>query len=198
VGDALLQSWWLGPLLWAVLYVSDYSLTIACARLYRAQDKVVFEGSYEITPIFQADVDALRRVSPRFMIILVVSTVYLFLVGSLSRSASRFSGVYLFVLGAMILTEATVHIRHVRNWYLFRKNIGLLKGRLEYPRGALLCGSALEISLFAALYAGLYVVTRSIFVLGGAAACGALAIKHLRLARRHEATASKAAQETGE
>lgn len=40
---------------------------LACARLYRGQDKIVFEGSYEITSTDQADVDALRKVSPRFV-----------------------------------------------------------------------------------------------------------------------------------
>src|SRR5215831_17875565 len=92
VSETFLETWWLGPLVWVVLYVSDYSLTIASARLYRAQDKIVLEGSYEITPMFQADVDALRRVSPRFVIILIVSTVYLCLVQALSRRASGFSG----------------------------------------------------------------------------------------------------------
>jgi hypothetical protein len=76
--DALVESAWAGPLLWAALYVSDYALTIASARLYSRQDKIVFEGSFEITPQFQADVNALRRVSPRFCAILVVSTAYLF------------------------------------------------------------------------------------------------------------------------
>ena len=51
----------------AALFISDYVLTLACARLYRGQDKIVFEGSYEITSTDQADVDALRKVSPRFV-----------------------------------------------------------------------------------------------------------------------------------
>jgi len=71
------ESLWVGPVLWAGLYVSDYVLTIACARLYQAQNKIVFEGSYEITPMFQADVNALRRVSPRFLFFLVEATAVL-------------------------------------------------------------------------------------------------------------------------
>src|SRR5436309_10932688 len=48
------------------------------------------------------------------------------------------------VLGALVLTELTVHIRHLRNWFLFRKALGPggLRGRLEYPRGILLRASA--------------------------------------------------------
>jgi hypothetical protein len=56
------------------LYVSDYLLTIASVRLYQAPDKVVFEGSYEITPLFQNDVNALRRISPRLLLALAGST----------------------------------------------------------------------------------------------------------------------------
>jgi inorganic pyrophosphatase len=67
---------WLGPLAWAVLYSSDLILTITCARPYQAQHKIVFEGSYEITPFYRADVNALRYFSPRFLLVLVGSTAY--------------------------------------------------------------------------------------------------------------------------
>ena len=52
-----------------LLYISDYSLTVYCARLYqtRAKDKLVLEGSYELTPYYQRDVDSLRHFSPRFI-----------------------------------------------------------------------------------------------------------------------------------
>jgi len=86
--DALLDSVWLGPSLWAALYASDYFLTIACARMYQAQDKIVFEGSYEITPLFQADVNALRRLSPRFVIALLATTVYVFVVQRIGGPSS--------------------------------------------------------------------------------------------------------------
>jgi hypothetical protein len=44
VFDLILDSPWAGSLIWMALYISDYYFTIACARLYRAQDKIVFEG----------------------------------------------------------------------------------------------------------------------------------------------------------
>jgi hypothetical protein len=60
------DQWWPGLLLWAAVYSSDYAATILSARLYRAKAKehLVFEGSYEVTPYFQKDVDSLRWVSP--------------------------------------------------------------------------------------------------------------------------------------
>lgn len=76
----------------------------------------------------------------------------------------------------MVLVEATVHVRHVRNWYLFGRSVGLLKGRMEYPRGVILRNPALDIFLFSVLYTSLFLVTGSLFVLGGAVGCCALSI----------------------
>jgi hypothetical protein len=175
------------------LYVSDYYLTILCARLYRAQDKISFEGSFEITPIYQADVNALRRVSPRFIFFLVGSTAYVLLLRAMAGPGSGLIGLYQFLLGGMVLVEATVHVRHVRNWYLFSRTVRLLMGRMEYPRGVILRNSALDIFLFSVLYASVFLVTGSLFVLGGAIGCCALSINHFRLATRHEAAVKRAA-----
>jgi hypothetical protein len=190
--DVLLDSVWLGPCLWVFLYVSDYCLTLACVRMYQAQDKIVFEGSYEITPLFQADVNALRRVSPRFVIALIATTGYVFLAQKLEGPSS---GLYLGVLGAMVLAELTVHIRHLRNWFTFRYGVAFMQGRLVYPRGFLLRVSALELLLFAALYLVLFLATGSFFILGGAIASGTLSLSHYRLARRHDATLSTGANQ---
>lgn len=187
----LTESTWAGPVLWSGLYVSDYALTIACARMYRAQDKIVFEGSYEITPLYQADVNALRRVSPRFLLVLVGSTVYVALARLLAGPSSGLFGMYELVLGALILIQATVHTRHLRNWHLFARTVIFLKGRLEHPRGIMLRHSSFELIVFAGLYTGIFAVTGSLFVLGGAFACGVLALNHWRLARRHEAGLAK-------
>ena len=191
VFEELLTTAWFGPILWAALYVSDYALTVACARLYRAQDHIVFEGSYEITEMFQADIDGLRRFSPRFVVALILSVGYLWLVRSLTVSWADHT-LYAGVLGAMLLIQATIHIRHLRNWVLFSKGSHLIQGRLTYPRGLLLTMSAFELALFAALYLVLALVTSSVFVLGGGLACGVLAINHYRLARRHGASPSAA------
>jgi hypothetical protein len=80
---------WPGLLTWAALYVSDNLLTIKCARMYRAgvSEKFVFEGSYELTPYFQKDVDALRFLSPRFLAALVWGGLTLFLLWWVTRQA---------------------------------------------------------------------------------------------------------------
>jgi hypothetical protein len=185
--DLIIESPLAPCLIWAMVYISDYYSTIACARLYQAQDKIAYEGSFEITPIFQADVNALRRVSPRFLAILGASTAYLYYLRTLISPADEWFGFYVFCLGALFLIELTVHARHLRNWFQFSRVVPLLHGRLEYPRGMLLRASSLEMLTLAALYAILYGVTGHPFVLGGVFAHIVLAINHYRLATRHEA-----------
>ena len=68
LGNHLFDSWIPGVVLWALLYISDYACTIASAGAYRAgvSEYIEFEGSFELTPYYQADVNALRHFSRRF------------------------------------------------------------------------------------------------------------------------------------
>ncbi len=186
------ETQWLAPLLWAGLYISDYCCTIACARLYQAQSTVVFEGSYEITPIFQSDVNALRRFSPRFVAILVASVVYVWWLGGVGLNGdTRY--IFEIAMGALVLLEFTVHVRHFRNCFVLRAvRQGSITGRIEYPRGVVLRGSAFELLSFSGLYASLFVVTHNLFVLGGVIACAWLSVNHYYLSRRHEASRARA------
>ncbi len=60
---------WPGLAMWTALYISDYALTVVCARMYRAgvNEKIVLEGSIELTPHFQKDIDSLWTISPNFV-----------------------------------------------------------------------------------------------------------------------------------
>jgi hypothetical protein len=178
---------WLGLLMWTVLYTSDFLFTMTCARLYQqgAREFVVFEGSYEITPYYQNDVDRLRTFSPRFFAALAATCAIQALIWFLTMRGLIVPDLYFFALGAMVLVELTIHIRHVRNLFLFRALLGGhgIKGRIEYPRPIMLRLSAMEIAAFSILYAILFVITGSWFLLGGAFACLSLAINHRRLAR---------------
>jgi hypothetical protein len=187
--DLFAQSPWPGAALWTALFVSDSLLTIACARMYQAgvRERIRFEGSYEITPYHQKDVDALRMFSPRFLAALVVSGVLLLALWHITMADGFLTEAYEAALGAMILTQLTVHVRHVRNYVLFRAVLagGAITGRIEYAREAMLKLSAVELCTFAVLYAVVSALTRSWFVLGGALACAMLAANHRMMARKH-------------
>jgi hypothetical protein len=102
---------------------------------------------------------------------------------------------YQWGLGAMLLSELAVHVRHMRNFFYFRMIMSgnAIRGRIEYARPAMLRLSSIEMATFAALFGVLFLFTRSWFLFGGAIANASTALKHLKLARRWE-TASTAPQ----
>jgi hypothetical protein len=181
-----LNSPWPGILTWAVLYVSDYALTIFCARTYRraAAEKIVYEGSFELNPVFQRDIDSLRSFSPRFLLMLLSSCSLFGLLWWLSARTSFES--YCFTLGAGVSVQLALHVRHFRNLYLFRAMVGtdVARGRIEYSRPLVLRLSAVEMLAFTGLFGVLSIFTRSWFAAGGTFACLLLAAKHWWLARR--------------
>ena len=178
------NSLWPGLAAWSILYVSDYALTITCARLYQAgvKEKIAFEGSYEITPYYQKDINSLRLISPRFLAMLLLSGSLLSLVWVLNgQSHVEF---YELVLGAMILVQLTIHVRHLRNLLLFRaiNYTDAVRGRIECSRALLLRMSSSECLVFSGLFLMLFAFTYSWFILGGVIGCLSLAEKHRRLA----------------
>lgn len=59
--DAMHHSVWLAPLIWVVLYISDYAMTLWGAKLYYAVGKDYYQiPSYELNSYFQRDIAGLR------------------------------------------------------------------------------------------------------------------------------------------
>src|SRR5262249_35005613 len=186
VENQLRDHLWIGLVVWTLLYCSDYWLTIVCARLYRegVDSKLVFEGSYELTPYYQRDIDSLRLWSPRFLWACLLN------LGALSffwwlTVESSIPQLYSVLLGSYLLVQLAVHKRHVHNLFLFRAiaNTEAVRGRIEYARPFLLRQSSLELFSFAILFAVLFLLTESWFVLGGSLGCLRVAATHLKLAR---------------
>ena len=191
--NVFLSHWWPGVLVWGALYVLDFAMTMRCARLYRdgAREKIRFEGSYEITPIFQRDVDRLRVVSPRFLVLLVLYATLLGVTWSLTvRWEPR---LYMYLLGGMIGVQMAVHIRHFRNFVLFRNLIANegVRGRIEYSRPVVLRISAAEIGAFGMMFAILAALTVSWFLVGAAMSCMAMAWKHYQWAGKQTVIAQE-------
>jgi hypothetical protein len=190
IRDLLLGTPWPGILVWSALYVSDWRLTMTCARLYRNRvaDTITLEGSYEITPFYQQEVDGLHGWSWKGSVVLAVAGITLWLLWGTSNGS--WPPVYEIALGSLVSIQLVVHIRHLRNLYLFR-SIGRpgFAGRLRYPRDVLLLASSYEILSFAVMFAVIFAVTGSWFVLGGIISCLIVSAQHWTLARRHLAAA---------
>jgi hypothetical protein len=186
---------WPGMFIWAVLYVSDYSFTIVCAGLYRRQGKVEHEGSFELNPIFQADINALRRISPRFITLLIVSEAALWFVWSYTSRPHELPEAYQFLFGAMVCVELALHIRHVRNYYSFTRVLASssVRGHMAYSRVLILRASASELLTFSGFFAILFMITTSWFLLGGAVGCAYEGLSHASLAQKRSRSIGKAA-----
>jgi hypothetical protein len=167
----LFNSLWPGLTIWSLLYVSDYTFTRVCALLYRSgvNEKLLIQGSFELNPYFQRDIDALKVISPRFLAMLLITALLLTLMWILdSQSTPEF---YEFVLGSMVLLEVAVHVQHIRNFFMFRmfSKSDCVRGRIEYSRPFTLRTSSIELFAFSGLFLILFAFTPSWFVLGGSA-----------------------------
>jgi hypothetical protein len=180
--NIFLNSPWPGVIVWCGLFISDYALTLWCARLRAAgaRDKFATEGSYEITPLYQRDIDSQRLISPRFLMTMVLNVAFLTGVFYLTSP-----GLYYFMLGMSVCLQLAIHVRHLRNLVLFRAALSdEVRGRIEYARPVMLRMSAVEMLTFSGLFLLLFVFTQNWFTAGGAFGCSVTALKHWRLAQK--------------
>jgi uncharacterized membrane protein len=194
--DFFLSSPWPGTIAWALIYISDFVLTITCARRYRRNlaGKIVFEGSLELNPVFEREVNSEKYFSPRFLLLLVLTSTLIPIYWVLN--VPNYPGLYTFVLGALLSSQLAIHVRHLGNLYLFSSTLTSdhLSGRIEYARPLILRMSSVQILGFAILFAVNFVFTGSWFTAGGMVSCSALSAKHWYLARRAAAKRAKTAE----
>ena len=99
-------------------------------------------------------------------------------------------------MGAMVLMELAVHVRHLRNYFVFKMALlpEGIRGRIEYSRAVALRLSSTELAAFAGLFFGIWCFVPSSFLLGGVLVCSTTAWNHLQQANN----ASRAAQQSDE
>jgi len=193
--NAYMQYWltsspWPGVILWMILYTSDYYLTLHCARGFREIGHIQFEGSFELTPEYQKDIDALKPISKRHLIALALSSVVLTLLWWLTRLNFYLELVYPLFLGMFLLLEVAVHLRHFRNAALIReaRKHGGIEGQIMYKKWFSYRISANDLYILSALFLITAILTYSLFFLGGAITCFAMGFRHGRLARKTKST----------
>lgn len=190
----LTTSPWYGLILWIILYTSDYYLTIYSARGFREIGHFQFEGSMELTPQFQKDVDNLNPVSKRHILLLIASSFVLLLIWWITRLSIYLEWIYPFYLGMFLLLEVAVHLRHLRNIAMIRevRKNGGIDGTIFYQQWFSYRSSANELYITAAFFLLVALLTYSLFFLGGAIVCYATAFKHARLAKKTKSNPAQA------
>ena len=191
----LATSPWPGIILWMILYISDYYLTLYSARGFRETGYFQFEDSFELTPQYQKDINALKPVSKLHITLLILYSLLIALIWWLTRYLPFFPWTYLFYLGMFLMLEVGIHLRHLRNISLIRairSDEEGIEGRLMYRKWFSYKISASEFYMFSALFLIIAVLAYSPFFLGGAIMCFGTGFKHSRLARKTKANHSAA------
>jgi hypothetical protein len=196
---------WVGLALWIPLYCSDYAITVLCAWMCRsgANTHIVFE-SFELTPYYQKDIASLRRISPRFLFALTISCLGLLVLWMISADLQEDLppwswNIYRLVLGALVLMELAVHVRHITNLVLFfyaRKSQGV-NGQIRYAQWLTYQLSSVQIMGFAVIYFFSFCLTENWFFVGGSLKCCVVAIQHWRLSRKHRAKRDSQVESAG-
>jgi len=175
-----------GVILWIILYVSDYYLTIYSARGFRKIGHFQFEGSFELTPLYQKDIDALKPVSKQHIILLVLYSLLIVFIWWFTKRLLFFPWTYLLYLGMFLLLEVAVHLRHLRNISLIReiRKNGGVEGQISYKKWFSYRISASEFYVYSVLFLIFAVLTYSPFFLGGTIMCFATGVRHSRLSKK--------------
>lgn len=183
VEEYLLTHPWLPALIWVLLYTSDYYLTLWGARLYKRQSFFVYEGSYELTPQYQEDVDKQKRISAAFIMWLIAGAVILYLCGIIPNNSLPIYGA---LVGWFLVAEVVVHMRHIDNILTYRRfaspNPGV-SGQLTFSRPSIYRRSSVQMACFGVLTLMIYALTESTVFLGGGIGVLLLSYNHSKLAR---------------
>lgn len=184
----LLRNVWLVTFFWGLLYLSDYYLTIYAAREFRTRlgAHVQFEGSYELTPAFQKDVDGLKLFSRAFTWRWLFSLVLIPVIYWISLYIFEDLLIYLFLTGGLFLRGAAIHLRHLRNVGMARltSQPGSIRGTVQYSRWLNLRMSALELFGFGVFFLLVAAVAGSWFFFGGGVITCITGLQHWMMTRK--------------
>jgi len=190
--DRVLFDW--APVTVAVVGIAvalDFWLTHAGARASQLVRHVwEGEGSYEMNPTWESDVDAGRRFSWRLFGATAALIVALLAVRYVPFLTELGPAYFAFAAGAIMLVQAPVFIAHVSNLQTFRAlaDPAAETGRILMHRPFLYGQSGWHFARFAVLWLLLWVPSQQAFFLGGALGCFAFARYMLRLAEEAEAS----------
>lgn len=166
---------WVALLFLTALSVFDYQLSILGMRWYRRGADAHYDlgGSYELNPPFEKDVEDLRPVSPRHMILTARTAVLVFGVWWFTAHMGRLEDLYVAVLGFFILVQVPTQIRHVNNLALFRYVAlrGGVEGRTHTPRWLDLRLSGLLFWMFAVVFLVFWLIVGDALFIGGTVGC---------------------------
>ena len=178
---------WPGVILWIILYISDYYLTIYSARGFHETGHFRFEV-FELTPKFQSEINALKPISKLHITLLFLYSLLIIFIWWFTSLLPYFPWTYLLYLGMFLLMEVAIHFRHLRNVSLVReirrsRGDGV-EGQIFYRKWFSYKISAAEFYTFSTLFLIIAILSYSTFFLGGALMCFGIGFRHSRWAKK--------------
>ena len=169
--------------LWLVVYLADYYLTLYGQQLWlqNAQPFIKFGGSYELNPYYQRDVDANKWVSRRFIFWLVFGIGWLLFM-YLCVQYLGIPQIFPAAVGFLVLPEVVVIATHVQNIHLFTLAAvpDAIQGQIGYARWVSLDGTAWKYGYWALIFLIFAVLISNWFFAGGILSCFSTFIRYRR------------------
>lgn len=182
--------------LWFVLYTCDYYLTLWGSKLFRAQRFILYEGSYEMTPEYQDDIDSMRKLSPHFVVWLLIGTAVLLAPLLPCPDVIIVQTLYAILIGAMIVPEFVALTKHTENiifWRILGSKSPGVTGSVCYSHAISYRRSALNTSCVGLVLLMAAALGDSFILLGGGLLMLVMSFTHYQLARQMMAMQEAAA-----
>jgi hypothetical protein len=177
---------WLATLIWVVLVIGDYYLTLVGAKLAREQQILEVDGSYELNPHFRDDIDRRRRFSSRLLVSILFWGAALTVLGYAWPATG-----FLVAAGFLIVVELGIYVRHFDNIGTYRmlvRHRDSAVGYVRWSRPFVYRRSSMNSWTMGAFLLVLAALTGSPMLLGGALGFGRVGWDHAHLARRTTTT----------
>ena len=195
----LLDSLPVAIVLWLAVYAADYYLTLYGRQLWlkNAQAFLRFQGSYELNPYYQKDVDANKRVSRRFIFMLVFGLIWM----TFAWGATRYLNipqVFPAWVGYLILMEVVALSSHVQNIRLFKSAAisGAVEGQISYARWVSMDGTGWKFAYWGLIFLIIALLMNNWFFAGGMFSCTVEFFRFRRYGQRLKVNAKPAASAT--
>ena len=168
-------------------FLADYSLTHLGARASeRVRDTWRVEGSYEMNPVWERQIDSRRWFGLRVLLVPLALAGTLGALRLLAGFVDLYADPAYFALGVgtMLLIQAPILMLHVANLHTFRllADPSAAEGSIVYRRWFAYRQGIVYLAGFAVLWLLLWVPSQQAFFLGGVLSCGLFAWRFRQLA----------------
>jgi hypothetical protein len=178
-------------------FFADYLLTHAGARAsQRVRDRWSVEGSYELNPTWERQIDSGRLFGVRVFIVPVLLAALLALARLIAWPWSEFTdpAFFGFAAGSIALLQAPILLVHGANLQTFTDLAvpSAAEGGVRYSRWFAYRSTAGHLARFGVLWIVLWVPSQQAFFLGGALSCLVFARRLAQLSKAARRSANEA------